>query len=72
MNIYKIETAEAMFLVIAKNKNQAKKIVIHDYFDDDDEIKIGDSDIETSEIQEGILLHYDYEDIYFNKLTKKD
>jgi hypothetical protein len=61
--IYRIEYQESTFLVIADNEEEAKAIVIQDYFDEEDiDLEVP----EARDLSKGIIVHYDSEDLYFS------
>lgn len=63
MQIFQLESEDAIYVVIAKDADRAKEIVIEEYdLDDDTELNV----IESKEVSEGAVLEYDYEDFYWH------
>jgi hypothetical protein len=61
--IYLIEYKESTFLVIADNEEEAKAIVVQDYFDEQDvALKV----LQERDLRKGIVVSHDSEDFYFN------
>jgi hypothetical protein len=68
MKIFEITSGDELWIVIEEDKNKALDLVLQGYFED-----TLDDDLPTFEIEEkrgltkGIVLSYDYEDIYWHK-----
>lgn len=65
MKIYQVENDDQLWIVIAETKEEAKKIVKEDYFDEDEKPKL--VVVEEGNADKGIVISYDYEDMYWHK-----
>lgn len=69
MKIYKVTSEYQIFVVIAESEDKAKEIVIREYFAEELDDELSEIDLQVEEqrdLREGIVLHYDFEDLYWN------
>ena len=68
MKIFEVAAEEEMWIVIAEDEDKAIDFVIKDNFYDtlDDDFPTFEV-VEKRDLKEGIVLSYDYEDMYWSK-----